>query len=566
MLATILLLVFAWNFWLPTARQLFHQPSGKAALPNVDFLAYVVAGERFDRGENPYLWPAAGDSPETLSDFLYPPTLLPLYARLAQLPYDAARSLWLTAYAALHLATLAALAWRLRPDQRQLYIGLALSFSLMSFPLLFHIQLGQVDVIVICLALAAYLTWARGRMWPSATCLALATLVKVSPAALLITFVAYRRDLRYLAAYGICLAALVALSLFWVEASLYRVYALEVLPAIAPGSGFWPNQSLLRFADRLPVGGPTLTALGGAALTAFTCWISASAGRRHTDDDGWLKHGEAEALFFLNLLAVLLLAGFAWSTAYVWAILPGALALTVMAGAGAGRIPIGLVALGMALMLAKVYGLPGLQTLNLTGNLLASAGLVLWLVQRRRLAAGPAESAAQSASSPAWRAPGPRWAAVRLPHHLPLPRPGSTTETTRRSRGPAEFARECAREVRRGVRWPAEASQPDLRSTSAWPARPKRSWTRTATRRSRSDAPSRLSSRGSVCARHGRTAWARLRKHLPSNSQSASHRSTSAGKSRGPGPSRPARWSTGPPSARSRRRRGCRTPANSCPC
>ena len=46
-------LLVGWNFWLPTARDLFHQPSGKGALPNVDFHAYVVAGGLFARGENP---------------------------------------------------------------------------------------------------------------------------------------------------------------------------------------------------------------------------------------------------------------------------------------------------------------------------------------------------------------------------------------------------------------------------------------------------------------------------------------------------------------------------------
>ena len=377
-------LLVGWNFWLPTARDLFHQPSGKSALPNVDFHAYVVAGGRFARGENPYTWPASGDGPERLSDFLYPPTFLPAYALLARLPYDYARTLWLGAYGLLHMAAMAAIAWRLPPEHRLTYAGLALGLSLTSFPLLFHIQLGQADVFVICLVLFAYLAWVRGWQWPSALCLALASLVKVSPAALLLAFVAYRRDGRYLAAYGLCMAGIIALSLVWVEPGLYRTYALEVLPAIAPGTSFWPNQSLLRYSGALPVSGTALAALGFATLTAFTLWLGAEPGAPRLDRRGWHAQGEAEAVLVLNLLAALLLAGYAWSTAYVWTILTGALVLTVLIGAGAGVRVLAPVALGVVLMTAKIYGLPGLQTLNLLGNLLASAGLAAWLVQRRR--------------------------------------------------------------------------------------------------------------------------------------------------------------------------------------
>lgn len=95
-LVLTLAVVISWNYWLPIAEDFYNlvtpaDENRQVALRNVDFFAYYNAGARFENGANPYFY---GDPAiRNFSDYIYPPTLLPLYGLISNLEYDQARLL-----------------------------------------------------------------------------------------------------------------------------------------------------------------------------------------------------------------------------------------------------------------------------------------------------------------------------------------------------------------------------------------------------------------------------------------------------------------------------------------
>ncbi len=373
----VVLLAILWNYWLPLAQDFFNLQTKPPAPANVDFFAYYNAGLRFERGDNPYYWDDA------FSDYIYPPTFLPIFQLLSKMSYNLARHIWLGLNGALYIAALTLLGLSIPKDSRLLFTGLALILTLISYPLLFHIRNGQSDLLVISIILLSYVVYTRGKPIPSAILLSLAALLKVSPVLLLITYVVFHRDLRYLLTFTVAGLSLVLFSLLFVPFELYPDYALHILPEVSGGTSYWLNQSLAKLFGENPLAVRAISATSLAGFTLFAWWM-----QKHTREaittSGWrLGTGSfiPEVVFCLNLLVILLVVGKVWSMTYVWMILPSALLLSRFLS---GPWKLGfLVALGMGafLLQAKVYGFPGLDSLNLIGNLFMSTGLILWLLQ-----------------------------------------------------------------------------------------------------------------------------------------------------------------------------------------
>jgi hypothetical protein len=386
----VLSLAVAWNYWLPMAEDFFNRVTEanelrNQDLRNVDFYAYYLAGARFADGQNPYYFEQAE---RLYSEYVYPPTYLPIYRALSTLPYDQARLLWLvlylSAYAALTLAVLRAAL----PEHRPTLLVLSVWLTYLSFPFLMHIHNGQSDVFVIVLVLFGWLAYARGRWLPASILFALATLAKVNPILFLLYFGLYRRDWRFILGFLAACAAIGLISLAFVPAGLYRDYILDVLPQVTRGTDYWPNQSLLRFVplaySRIA---PVVTGAGLGLFAAFAAWI----GRRHGPEDrrpGWpLGEGtwRSEAVFFMNMSAILAFSGKAWSMAYVWMIIPMALFLTYLLHRPVRRWYVGLAAATAALLVSKIYGYPVLNSLNLFGSLMLLGVLALWVLRGEQL-------------------------------------------------------------------------------------------------------------------------------------------------------------------------------------
>jgi len=385
----LLLLLIGWNVWLPSAWDMYSKVSqtDSGPLNNVDFWAYYNGGSRFADRQNPYFW---GNDPQgnpIISDYLYPPTVLPVFSLLALLPYNAARLLWVILYGLSFLAILAWMARSFTPDWRDAFLVLSLLLTLVSHPLLSHILHGQVDVFIISLILACYLCYARRRRLLGAIILAAATLIKVSPAFLLIYFVLFQRDLRFLWMYAAALAVLIGLSLLAVPAGMYADYVRYVLPEVSRSTSFWLNQSIPKYLTFSPWLA-RIASLGGLAMLAGLVWAIGRQSKGEEREPALLLAGDrflGEVVFILNLAGILIFLGKAWTAAYVWLILPSAWLVVGLAARRARPAFLGIVAAGVALSMARVYGFPILNSMNLWGSLILTVSLTVGLMTGKLL-------------------------------------------------------------------------------------------------------------------------------------------------------------------------------------
>ena len=296
--------------------------------------------------------------------------------------------MWLALYLAGYAGLTVVVVRSALPEHRPTLLALSALLTFSSFPFLMHIHNGQSDVFILVLILLGWTAYARGGRLMAGILFALAALAKVSPVLFLVYFVLYRRDGRFLLAFTLTCAVVALVSLAFVPASLYRDYVTDVLPQVAQGTDYWPNQSLLRYIpSTMRALAPVVTTVGLGLFAAFAFWI----GRRHTEElrrPGWpLGAGPwtSESVFLMNLAAILIFSGKVWSMAYVWMVLPMALFLTYILHHPIRRWYLGLAAATALLLVAKIYGYPLLNSLNLFGSLLLVIVLGLWLFRRERI-------------------------------------------------------------------------------------------------------------------------------------------------------------------------------------
>lgn len=383
----ILILAVGWNYWLPLAEDFFNLQTKPPSPPNVDFLAYYVAGSRFERGDNPYYWVMPDPEGIVLSDYLYPPTMLPFYNLFSNLEYEKARHLWLFLYAFSYITAFVVLLFMVRRQFRLTFLVLGLLLTIVSYPLLLHIRNGQSDVLVISLVLVGFAAYARNFKVGSAILFALATLVKVSPVLFLIYFVLFLKDYRFLIIYCLISAVIVLFSFIAVPINLYPDYLLNVLPQISSGTSYWLNQSILKIIASHESLARLISIIGFGIFALFAWLLSRKFEAIDKAPRASLAEGEfvSEGLFLMNLLVVLLFAGKAWSMAYVWTILPSALLLTYLLHTRTKTWYLVVVSIAIFLLTSKVYGFPVLDSLNLLGNFILISCLATLLLKRERV-------------------------------------------------------------------------------------------------------------------------------------------------------------------------------------
>jgi len=367
LLIILLCLLVGWIFWFPAARAGYFFRYGED-YPNPDFVAYYVAGQALSRGYNPYLDNHEADPdlfdvrPGGFSRFIYPPTLVPFYSLLGKLPYKYARAVWFLVNLGVLGGALFAFIRQAQEKDRLPLLAAGSLLLLTSQPLLFHIQQGQVDMLVAGTALLAWT--ARNRGWKnlSALLLALAFFAKVNPIVLLAAFVLYFNDWGYLLRFGAACCVIFAISLAVVPFQLYLDFFNLVLPYISSGRGFFVNQSLIRLVAYQPVV-PQLLSLSGFAACAVFGWVTGLRQRKAA-----LPRPEmADLVLFANILAMLLFSGVAWHMAYVWVIIPAARLLAHL-HKRSGFVFLGLYGLACILMNSTVDEPLYLQSTNLIGG------------------------------------------------------------------------------------------------------------------------------------------------------------------------------------------------------
>jgi hypothetical protein len=392
-LLLVLLVLVGWNYWLPTAENQFNHVAEDSEnhandVQNVDFLAYFTAGQRFNSGDNPYFWGKDAQGNTVFSDFLYPPAVLPVFGLIAHLKFNQARVLWLCLYTLAYLLVFGWMSLSFVHSKRFTFLVIGLVLTLVSWPLLSHILVGQADVFIICLILGSYLFYASGRRFAASIFLAIATLLKVSPLFLLIYFVIFLKDFRFLMSYLAAILVMAAASLLFVPFGFYLDYILRVLPEVGKGTPFWLNQSLLTYLSYSPILARivSLTGLGAFAVLA---WVIGRRIKLAGCKAAALPLGEkdfpGEMLFILNLAWILIFIGKAWPATYVWLILPSAWLLTSLVHQPASPGYLAAIALGVILVMSKNYGFPVLSTINLWGNLILTASLTFGLLTKKLL-------------------------------------------------------------------------------------------------------------------------------------------------------------------------------------
>ncbi|MFL5262530.1 MAG: glycosyltransferase family 87 protein [Anaeromyxobacteraceae bacterium] len=272
--------------------------------PGVDFGVFHAAGARFRAGLDLYLPPAQ-------FPYRYAPAVAALFAPFATLPFPLARAVWAAVNAAIVLGVAIALDRRLGSRAP---LAVPLSWALLAQPLAQELSYGQVDLLVLALALTAFELDRRGHEVTGGALVAAAAALKVAPAVLAVDW-AVRRRWRPFAGAAVAGAVLAA-----VTAARYGV------PGALEQHAHWyatqssdvqymvdalRNQSLWAMSRTLGLGnaGGALASLGLIALAA------SARGRRRQ---------------LVLLAAIPLVSGYGWPQLFILAV--PLLAETIAAG------------------------------------------------------------------------------------------------------------------------------------------------------------------------------------------------------------------------------------------
>ena len=384
----LLLLLFAAavasSFWVEIVKNTLESvDKGAAAVEpefaaytgahNFDFFQYYAGGHNWRIGLDPYKnHPtdlAAIQHPrhedKSISGYIYPPTVLPLFGAVSRLDYEDARHTWFAMTVAF-LAMSVALAVAVTPGRRLELLTAAVFLTMCSYPLLFHVHQGQIDLIVASLSVSAFLLYPRWRGWPSAVLIAAAILIKVTPLLLMAVMVVYFRDVRLLLKTLVCLGAGLALSLLAVSPHLYVEYVGTTLPRISGSSPDRFNQTLVRFWSTWPVMVKAMSAFGYAALLFLTYVAGRNRVRLPAAERSADARTESLAVLMLAALMTLIFSPLAWQMAYVVVIVPAAALLVAPPPYHRPWGPVA-VGVGVALMSSRIFDIQVLNMLNVLG-------------------------------------------------------------------------------------------------------------------------------------------------------------------------------------------------------
>ncbi|MGD0424972.1 MAG: glycosyltransferase family 87 protein [Candidatus Bathyarchaeia archaeon] len=305
-----------WNFWL----SLFFATSLFLFATTSDFLAnFYTAGQSWLSQANPYA--------NSSIVFVYPPTSLPFFGFFALFNFETAASLWTVTYFSLFVIAGAALAYTIKGEGRSLFLCLTVLLFFSSYPILAVVELSQADLLVASITILALVAERLQRRYLSAFLLALAVLLKMDPVFLLIYFVIFRRDLKYLARFIVFLAGLVGVSLFIVPIQWYWYYIVKVVPTLYSQYSLESSESIVRFLSYLGLSKAELQAismLGVGVFALFAFYVNSNRWKNCFAK----KTIRAEAMFLMNGLVILFFSPRSLIYPYAWGVLPLALFLS----------------------------------------------------------------------------------------------------------------------------------------------------------------------------------------------------------------------------------------------
>ena len=167
----------------------------------IDYRAFYLAGKSVLNNLNPYLnhislnidfYGPVNSELSKFSGWKYPPIASYLFAPFALLPYEFSKNLFnFVSLASISLLTLIIIRKRL------LYINPnSLMIVGISFPVLATISRGQVEIIIVCLALLSFYFYKKGALLLSSSTIAILGFIKVFPLLLAITFIQSKKRIK----------------------------------------------------------------------------------------------------------------------------------------------------------------------------------------------------------------------------------------------------------------------------------------------------------------------------------------------------------------------------------
>ena len=331
-----------------------------------DLAAYWIAGKARWLGLDPYVNHCGGAVAPRLCDgvaffrhsrFLYPPLAAELFRLLAIVPYRAAKLAFTGAALGGWLLTARLMARR--PGGAPSHALAVVIVGALFFPLYFHLERGQIDLLLLPLVLAAWLR--RKQVFAAGGVLALAAVFKPALLGVLpVMFALGRRRLALATVAGCVVAAGASVAISGPR--LVREYITEVLPRVAlygeggtedmmlppgtlpitdedgetavvdgvtykvtippfdgPASASLPRL----FAPRTP--GWVTSVLPYALVMLGLTWVARRLPRRYEDDDPEEIDSpvidDAELLLFIAaILACVVTSPTGWVMSFVWAL------------------------------------------------------------------------------------------------------------------------------------------------------------------------------------------------------------------------------------------------------
>ena len=184
----------------------------------IDYRAFYLAGKSVLNNLNPYLnhislssdfYGPINSELSKFSGWKYPPLTSYIFAPLASLPYELSKNIFnLISLFSISLLTFLIIKKRVfYPDPYSLIIvGI-------SFPLLAIISRGQVEILIVCLALISLYFYKQNKIFLSASLIAILGFIKVFPLLLAVAFIKSSRKKRFFISLIISLLILYFLNL-----------------------------------------------------------------------------------------------------------------------------------------------------------------------------------------------------------------------------------------------------------------------------------------------------------------------------------------------------------------
>ena len=231
----------------------------------IDYRAFYLAGKSVLNNLNPYLNHISLDSDfygpinselSKYSGWKYPPLASYLFAPFAMLPYELSKNLFnfisLLSGSLIIYLTIKKKLIDINPSSL-LIVGI-------SFPLLATISRGQVEILLVCLALLSLYFFKKGCIILSSITLAIIGFIKIFPLLLAISFVKSKRRIKFFFFLILSLATLYLLNIFlcpidWIQTFYERLIIpwnkipMGDLKELPSGVGVIKDSMMVRTSD-----------------------------------------------------------------------------------------------------------------------------------------------------------------------------------------------------------------------------------------------------------------------------------------------------------------------------